>query len=101
MNVEKLSELIIIRTKIDAQNDILTENNHNQQLELLCENLQDTMKFLDECSPQEFYWISELFERLSEHYKSQELIDCMKYNAKRTNMNVFVDINYAEEALKH
>lgn len=101
MNVKKLKELIIIRTKIDAQNDILTEENHNYQLELLCDNLQETMKFLNECSSEEFYWLSELFESLSEYYKSQELIDCMKANAIRTKNNVLDDIKYAEEVLKH
>ena len=74
MNTSKLKELLKERAQIDAQNDVLTEQSHNEQFELLSNNLQETMVFLNTCTPEEIYWVSELFERLSEHFKSQELI---------------------------
>ena len=101
MNTNKLKELIKEREQIDAQNDVLTEQNHNEQFELLSENLHETMDFLNICSSEEIYWLSELFERLSEHFKSQELIDCMESNAKRTGVDCAIDIEYAKKALKY
>ena len=101
MNTSKLKELIKEREQIDAQNDVLTEQNHNEQFELLSDNLQETMDFLNTCSPEELYWVSELFEKLSEHFKSQELIDCMECNAKRTGVDCAMDIEYAKEALNY
>ena len=101
MNTSKLKELIKEREQIDAQNDVLTEKNHNEQFELLSYNLLETMDFLNICSSEEIYWVSELFERLSEHFKSQELIDCMESNAKRTGVDCAIDIEYAKKALKY
>ena len=101
MNISKLKDLIKEREQIDAQNDVLTEQNHNEQFELLSDNLQETMDFLNICSSEEIYWVSELFERLSEHFKSQELIDCMESNAKRTGVDCAIDIEYAKKALKY
>ena len=45
MNTSKLKELIKEREQIDAQNDVLTEESHNEQFELLSNNLQETMDF--------------------------------------------------------
>lgn len=101
MNTSKLKELIKEREQIDAQNDVLTEQNHNEQFELLSYNLLETMDFLNICSSEEIYWVSELFEILSEHFKSQELIDCMESNAKRTGVDCAIDIEYAKKALKY
>ena len=39
--------------------------------------------------------------KLSEHFKSQELIDCMESNAKRTGVDCAIDIEYAKKALKY
>lgn len=39
MNTSKLRELIKERSQIDAQNDVLAEQNHNVQFELLSDNL--------------------------------------------------------------
>ena len=100
MNVEKLKGLIKERALIDAQNDVLTEQNHDEQFKLLSVNLSETINFLNNCLPEELYWVSELYERLSEHFKSQELIDCMESNAKRTGIDCAMDIEYAKKALE-
>lgn len=101
MNVDKLKELIKERALIDAQNDILTEQSHDEQFRLLSVNLFETIDFLNNCLPEELYWVSELFERLSDHFKSQELIDCMERNAVRTGVDCKVDIAYAKDALNY
>lgn len=64
MNVSKLKELIKERAQIDAQNDILTERSQNDQYNILSLNLSDTIDFLNNCTSEELYWVSELFERL-------------------------------------
>lgn len=66
MNVSKLKELIKERAQIDAQNDILTERSQNDQYNILSLNLSDTIDFLNNCTSEELYWASELFERLRE-----------------------------------
>lgn len=101
MNVNKLKELLKERILIDAQNDVLIKENWESQFSILTENLNGTIKFLDSCSKEEFYWVSELFEELSEYFKSKELIDCMERNAKRTGEDCSMDIKYAKDALNY
>ena len=101
MNVNKLKELIKERALIDAKNDILTEQSQNDQFDILSLNLSDTIDFFNNCSPEELYWVSELFERLSEHFKSKELIECMKRNALRMGIDCSINIEYAKDALNY
>lgn len=61
--------------------------------------IRDVIDYLNCCSSESFYWISELFEDSSEHFKSQELIECMESNAARTGVDCSVDIEYAKKAL--
>ena len=63
---KQLKELIKERAQIDAQNDILTERSQNDQYNILSLNLSDTIDFLNNCTSEELYWVSELFERLRE-----------------------------------
>lgn len=100
MNVSKLKELIKERALVDAQNDILTEKSQKEEFNILSKNLSDTINFLNTCSKEEFYWISEIFDDLSEHFKSNELIECMERNAMRTGIDCTTDIEYAKVVLK-
>lgn len=99
MRKEQIEILIEERKKIDAQNDVLTEENHQKLLSIMKDSLNDVIDYLNGSSPESFYWISELFEDLSEHFKSQELIDCMERNALRTGVDCDCDIEYAKKAL--
>ncbi|MGM9970848.1 MAG: hypothetical protein ACI35W_00365 [Anaeroplasmataceae bacterium] len=99
MNVDKVKELILERSKMDPQNDILAGQNQEQLFEIFKVNLNECIEFLDSCSAEELYWISELFDDLSEHFKSQELIECMERNALRTGVDCSIDIEYAKKAL--
>ena len=100
MNKEQIEILLEERKNIDAQNDVLTEENHQKIFSIMKNNLSDVIDYLNGCSSESFYWISELFEDLSEHFKSQELIECMERNALRTGVDCSVDIEYAKKALE-
>ena len=99
MNVGKVKELIQERSKMDTQNDVLASQNQEQLLEIFKNNLTDSMEFLDSCFAEELYWISEIFDDLSEYFQSSELIECMERNAIRTGVDCSVDIEYAKKAI--
>ena len=99
MNVDKVKELIQKRSKMDPQNDVLASQNQEQLLEIFKNNLTDSMEFLDSCSVEELYWISEIFDDLSEYFQSSELIECMERNAIRTGVDCSVDIEYAKKTM--
>ncbi len=99
MNVGKVKELIQERSKMDTQNDVLASQNQEQLLEIFKNNLTDSMKFLDSCSVEELYWISEIFDDLSKYFQSSELIECMERNVIRTGVDCSVDIEYDKKAM--
>ena len=99
MNKKQIEILLEERKNIDGQNDVLTEENHQKIVSLMKNSLCDVIDYLNCCSSESFYWISELLEDLSEHFKSQELIECMERNAARTGVDCSVDIEYAKKAL--
>lgn len=99
MNTKKIKQLIEERDRIDPQNDILAEENQKKVFDILKVNLNDTIEYLDNCTSRELFWVSELFDDLSEYFKSKELIECMERNSKRTGIDCKLDIYYAKEAL--
>ncbi len=101
MDVKKIKELIQERNEMDPQLDIPAKQNRETLLDIFKENLYESINYLNICPSNEFYWICELFEDLSEFFKSQELIECMEYNAKRTGVACDIEIKYAKDALNY
>lgn len=101
MNEILIKKLIKEKSEIEPQNDILLNQTYIELLEIFKDNLNESINYLNTCSNVEFYWISELFEDLSGYFKSQELIDCMEQNSKRTGVDCSININYAKDALNY
>lgn len=68
--------------------------------EILSENLEDIIEYLDNVSSLEFSFVCSIFDDLSEHFKSEKFIECIEKNAVRTGVNCQADINCAKEMLK-
>ncbi len=49
----------------------------------LSQNLDETINYCDTCNSEELFFISQVFEELSEHFKSQKLIECVERNVFR------------------
>lgn len=64
-------------------------------------NEEDTISFIQNCSEHDVYWLSEIFEDISEVFKSQKFIDNLKnVQMKYSNLDLEMDIMFAERALK-
>lgn len=102
MDVKRLRELIAAE-KNDT-NSYYFEEIFEEKKNLLCENLQETMQFIDSCTQEEFYWISNAFEDISEKYKSTEFIECLRRNQKRFPEiceHIEMEIDFAIKALQY
>lgn len=99
MNKERLAELIEKNKNIDLEDDFAHNSIWKEMFEILSQNLNDTITFLDNITAAELEYIRSIFEDLSEHFKSQELIECMERNALRTGVDCSIDIEYAKKAL--
>ena len=99
--VEELKKIIDKRKKHNLYDDLGISLIEEKEIELLCVNLEETCKCLDTLSPEYYFWVTETFEDISEHFKSKELIECMKRNAKRTGVDCEDDIEFAIQALNY
>lgn len=67
---------------------------------ILSENIDETIEYLNNCNEEEIYWISEVFDDISEQTKSIKFIECIeKISEKYPNLDLEKDIFYARKAL--
>ncbi len=83
MDKEYLKILVDEAETIDPQNEILEEENKDKRLIEMAKNLDETINYLDSCNQIELFWATEVLEELSEHFKSQKLIECIERNIYR------------------
>ena len=84
MNITRLRELIKQQQTLDNESiDCYFPAIYDETVEILNENLSDTITFLDTCTEEEFYWIGSTFSEVSDKYKSEEFIECIKRNMLR------------------
>lgn len=100
MNIKKLEELIDENKKIELNDDCAQERIWHEMYDILSDNLEETMKYLDTISKEAISYVCSIFDDLSEHFQSIELIECMKRSAKRTGFDCSIDIECAIEMLK-
>lgn len=75
MNVQELREIIDQYVSLDANDDFNTERCWKEMTEMLSEDVSDTIGFFErECTIEEFYWLSPIFENVAEKTKNSELI---------------------------
>lgn len=99
MNIKKLEELLEENKQIDINDDYAQERIWQEMYDILSVNLNETMQYLDGISKEDISYVCSVFDDLSEHFKSQELVDCIKRNAIRTGVDCKCDIEYAKKAL--
>lgn len=98
-NKKKILELIEWRKGLGCINGM--ENYYwDPLIELLSKNEVDTIKFLGECSDEQIYWISEVFEDISDKFQSKGFVDFLKELQKaHPNVDIKQDIQSAEYRL--
>ena len=73
------------------------------EADMLSVNISETINFLDnDCTADEFSWISEIFEDIAERTQSKEYIDCLYRVAKKfpeecAKYNIYGSIQIAED----
>lgn len=87
----KLKQLVDEVETFDPQNDELWLINRQKRINLLTENLKQTIEYLDDCSEKELWWNTDLMEELMQHFKSPKLISCIERNIKRCKNSDTID----------
>lgn len=69
----------------------------DKMTEILSQDIDETIQYLENCLEEDIYFISEIFEDISEKVKSEKYIICLrKLDKKFPNLNMTRDIDIAE-----
>lgn len=104
---ESIIPLIAEREATDDEWDYGVEQCHEKLIALLTENINKTIEFLDnDCTANQFSWISEVFEEIARITKSQDFIQALrrlaeKYPEETEKYNIISFIVSAECEVEH
>lgn len=102
MNISKLKQILSRRISLDPNDDYAIYDCWTQEINILSKNIQETVAFLEnECTDEEFYWLSEIFEDIAYNTQSTEFINCIKNRLNRISdksliESIQTDIEFAE-----
>ena len=106
MDVQKFKEVIKTRNETDDEYDYGVEMCWKEEIEILSEDVPSTVTYLkNDCTPKEFFWISEIIDDLAEKTKSREIVEAYKNLGKKypdmaKTFSFEFCASYAEEALE-
>ena len=101
---EKYRELLKIRKEI-VEVDYDNDPTIKEMVEVLTNNIDETIDYIkNDCSAEEFVYISELYDEIVDITKSREFIDCLyevakKYPKEVKEYNIMNFINWASNRL--
>lgn len=94
---EIMDNLIRERKNKHSEDDYGIYECWDKMTEILSQDIDETIQYLENCSEEDLYFISEIFEDISERVKSEKYISCLrKLDKKFPNLNMTRDIDIAE-----
>ena len=79
MDINSFRRVIKQREETDDEWDYGIEQCWKQEIEILSEDISSTIEFLkNECTSDEFSWISEVIDDIVDKNPSRELVECYK-----------------------
>lgn len=87
---------------MNLNDDVGIEKYWNKMTERLTQNEEDTIDYLNECNENDLYYISEIFEDISEILQSERFISCLRnLDKKFPELDMTNDIDIAESYLEN
>ncbi|WP_242217410.1 hypothetical protein [Bacillus cereus group sp. BfR-BA-01380] len=100
--VSKMEVILNKRKKLNLNDDYGIEKSWHEIIEVLSENEGNTIKYLESCSKDNLYWISEVFEDIAENFQSKHFINCLrKLDEKFPELEMTNDIDIAEDYIEN
>ncbi len=105
MDVVKFREVIRERSEMSDEWSFGIEQCWKKEIEILSQDIPSTIEYLkNECTTDEYGWISEIIDDFAENTQSKEVIEAyknlmIKYPDEYKKHNVSSSIKFAEDAL--
>ncbi|MCT7781053.1 MAG: hypothetical protein N4R28_05500, partial [Lactobacillus iners] len=79
MDVQKIREVIRRRNETHDEYDYGVEMCDKEEIQILAEDIPSTIEYLkNDCTAEEFFWISEIIDDLATEIQSREIVECYK-----------------------
>lgn len=79
MDVQKFRDVLKKLDETEIEYDYGIEMCWKEEVEILSEDIPSTIEYLqNQCTADEFMWISEIIDDLAEKTRSRELVECYK-----------------------
>ncbi|MBE9579510.1 MULTISPECIES: hypothetical protein [Moraxella] len=93
--------LLIAKKKALMLNDPIIYEIWYEMIKILTKNKELTFAYLKMISQEEVYWISEIFEDLSEEFQDESFISLLnELQDKYPSIDLSMDILYSKKAIK-
>lgn len=105
MNIQKFREVINKRAATSEEYEFGIEQCWKEEIALLKEDISSSLEFLkNECTADEYSWISEVVDDIAEQTGSREFVECYKNLMRKfpeecKKYNIAGSIRFAEAAL--
>jgi len=98
---DEIEVVISERKKKHIEDDAGIQICWNKLVQILSEDEEKTVIYLQNCTSEDLYWISEVFEDISEELQSNKYIDCLReLDKKYPLLEMTTDIDLAEEYIE-
>lgn len=99
--MNEVKQLIDERRKLNDEDDYNIEKCRNKLINILSQNISQTINIFDKLTSNEVLYASEIFEEVSFNLQSVEFIKCLnRISKKYPKLNIRDSIEVAEEYLK-
>ncbi|MGX7150188.1 hypothetical protein [Enterococcus ureasiticus] len=94
-------EVLKKRKNLNINDDFRIEKCWNEMTELLSQNEGETIRYLVDSNKDDLYYISEIFEDISEKLQSEQFINCLReLDKKFPELDMSKDIDIAESYIE-
>lgn len=99
---DRVNQVLEERREISLNYDYGVENSWGKLTAILSVNEEKTINYLMSCSKDNVYWISEVFEDISERLQSKKFIECLRVlDQKFSDLNLTYHIDVAEDYINY
>ncbi|MCI9401802.1 MAG: hypothetical protein HFJ07_18940 [Lachnospiraceae bacterium] len=100
INNKEVEKIIIERIEIHPDDPRIMEK-WNELTQIFVRDEEDTILYFNNCNMENIYWISEIFEDISEQLQSDRFIECIdQLSIKFPELDLEQDILYAKEVME-
>ncbi len=101
MNINKLRESILELLSLHPNDDYGTEKCWKEETKILSEDISETIDFFkNQCTDEEFFWLSSVFSDVSEIVQSKQFVETLRSRLARVNRETYNQNSFESEHIR-